>query len=87
LAYFSGNEALEHFESLYRSGSIRYGDLKKQLAEDIIRFTSPFREKMAALDSDHEYLKKVTNLGAEKARESAGKTIREIRDIIGFKPF
>lgn len=87
LSFFSTNETVSHFEDHYQAGTIRYGDLKKQLAEDIIRFTAPFREKMLSLASDKDYLRKTTALGAEKARESARKTIREVREIIGFKPF
>jgi tryptophanyl-tRNA synthetase len=87
MRYFSDRTTLESFETDYTSGKIRYGDMKKQLAEDVIKFTSPFREKMLALASDEAYLSKVARLGAEKARESASKTIREVREIIGFKPF
>lgn len=85
--YFSSPDTVNHFEDNYKAGTIRYGDMKKQLAEDIILFTTPFREKMMALAADEAYLKKVAALGAEKARASAGKTIREIREIIGFKSF
>ena len=85
--YFSFPGTVKHFEDAYQSGTIRYGDMKKQLAEDIILFTTPFREKMMALAADEVYLKKVATLGAEKARASAGKTVREVREIIGFKSF
>jgi len=87
MSYFSSSDTLKHFEDTYHSGTIRYGDMKKQLAEDIILFTTPFREKMMALAADEGYLKKVAAMGAEKARASASKTIREIREIIGFKAF
>ncbi|MFZ4564491.1 MAG: tryptophan--tRNA ligase [Bacteroidales bacterium] len=87
MSYFSSADTLKHFEETWQSGTIRYGDMKKQLAEDIILFTTPFREKMMALAADEGYLKKVAVLGAEKARTSASKTIREIREIIGFKAF
>ncbi|MDD4602904.1 MAG: tryptophan--tRNA ligase [Bacteroidales bacterium] len=87
LSYFSDPQTNTHFNESYLAGTIRYGDLKKQLAEDIIRFTAPFREKIIALTSDNEYLKKVAALGAEKARVSARKTVREVREIIGFKSF
>ena len=78
---------VEHFENLYNNCQIRYGDMKKQLAEDVIRFTAPFREKILDLSSDNTYLKKVAEMGAEKARVSASKTIRDVREIIGFKQF
>ncbi len=78
-------DTVEHFLDAYNKATIRYGDLKKQLAEDMIRFTTPIRERILALDADQDYLDKVARMGAEKARESARKTIREVREIIGFK--
>jgi tryptophanyl-tRNA synthetase len=87
MSYFSSPDTVKHFEETYQSGTIRYGDMKKQLAEDIILFTTPFREKMMALAADEAYLRKVAAMGAEKARASASKTIREVREIIGFRSF
>lgn len=87
LKYFSKPETVVFFNDQYNAGAIRYGDLKKQLAEDIIAFTTPFREKMLSIAGDNAYLKKVANMGAEKAHASASKTVREVREIIGFKPF
>jgi tryptophanyl-tRNA synthetase len=80
-------ETHKFFEEEYNSCRIRYGDMKKQLAEDMMLFTSPLREKIKELSSDSGYLRKVAARGAEKARESAGKTIREVREIIGFRSF
>jgi tryptophanyl-tRNA synthetase len=80
-------DTIAFFDAEYNKCSIRYGDLKKQLAEDVIAFTSPFREKILSLSEDTEYLRKVTREGAEAARESASRTIAEVREIIGFKPF
>jgi tryptophanyl-tRNA synthetase len=83
----SSPEIYDHFSNLYNTCQIRYGDMKKQLAEDVIKFTEPFRNKIKELSSDHSYLRKVAKTGAEKARESASKTICEVREIIGFKSF
>jgi len=83
----SATETYAHFSSLYDTCLIRYGDMKKQLAEDVILFTSPFREKITELQSNDAYLKKVVAMGAEKAHASASKTVREVREIIGFKSF
>ena len=80
-------ETVSFFDDAYNNCSIRYGDLKKQLAEDIVVFTEPFRDKIRSLSEDDTYLRKVTSRGAEAARESARKTIRDVREIIGFKPF
>jgi len=83
----SAPNTYQFFEEAYNKCSIRYGDMKKQLAEDIVKFTEPFRERIKELSADNEYLRKVVNIGREKAHESASKTIREVREIIGFKPF
>lgn len=76
---------VNHFDEAYHACTIRYGDLKKQLAEDIIRFTQPFREKIIALEEDPAYINTIAQEGAEKARESAGRTLDGVREIMGLK--
>ncbi len=83
----SDTDTLTHFTDQYNRCEIQYGEMKKQLAEDIITFTTPIREKIIAIYKDESYLARVVREGAEKARESASKTLREVREIIGFKPF
>ena len=83
----SKSETIAFFQEQYNSCQIRYGDLKKQLAEDMILFVNPIREKIKEIESDEAYLKKIAQLGKEKAQESAQKTIREVREIIGFKSY
>ncbi len=81
----SSKETYDYFDEMYNTCQIRYGDMKKQLAVDMIAFTDPFREKIKALLSDNVYVDKVAEMGKEKARESAQRTIREVREIVGFK--
>ena len=69
LRVVSTPDVVTHYEDKWNSCEIRYGDLKKQLAEDIIKVTSPIRERILEIEGDNEYLKKVTREGAEKARE------------------
>ncbi|HNW56258.1 MAG TPA: tryptophan--tRNA ligase [Bacteroidales bacterium] len=83
----SDPETLKYFKEKHATCEIRYGDLKKQLAEDIIKFTDPIRDKVNSILSDDAYLKKVVTEGAEKARISAARTVSEVREIIGYKPF
>ena len=83
----SEKQVVDHFREKHASCEIRYGDLKKQLAEDIIIALTPIREKLNEILADNEYLAKVVREGGEKARESAGRTVREVREIIGYKPF
>jgi len=80
-------ETYNFFDEKYNTCQIRYGDMKKQLAEDMIQFTTPFRERIKDLLSNEDYISKVARMGKEKAQESAAKTIREVREIVGFKRF
>ncbi|HHV85384.1 MAG TPA: tryptophan--tRNA ligase [Petrimonas sp.] len=80
-------DVVQHYENKWNSCEIRYGDMKKQLAGDIIKVTSPIRERILEIEKDDAYLRKVTKEGAEKARESASKTITAVRKIVGFKKF
>lgn len=83
----SNEETFLHFDQLYNSCKIRYGDFKKQLAEDMVNSTAPIRVRINEVLGDDDYLRKIANQGAEKARESASNTIRQVRELIGFKKF
>lgn len=81
----SSEDTYSHFDDLYNNCAIRYGDFKKQLAEDMVLATEPVRSRIEAISADDAYLSKVIKLGAEKAAASADRTIKEVREIIGLK--
>ena len=83
----SDPSTVKYFKEKHASCEIRYGEMKKQLAEDIIKVTEPVRERINQILSDNEYLARVVKNGGEKARESASKTVREVREILGYRPF
>ena len=83
----SSSETIESFDVKYNDCSIRYGDLKKQLAEDTIKYLEPIREKIGELSANDKLLSQILGDGASKARVSAEKTIKEVREIIGVKSF
>jgi tryptophanyl-tRNA synthetase len=85
MSVVSTPDTVSFFNDAYNNCTIRYGDMKKQLAEDIIHFTTPFREKAEMYAKDEAMLSKIAKMGAEKARESAAKTVKEVREIIGIK--
>ena len=85
----SSADTVQKFRSDYNNSSegnciIRYGDLKNQLAEDMAAFVKPIREKAADLQKDTATLQKIMKLGAEKAGESASKTLTLVRSAIGM---
>jgi len=83
----SDPSTVKYFTDKHASCEIRYGDLKKQLAEDIIKATDPIRNRINEILADNNYMARVVTEGAEKARESASKTVREVREIIGYRSF
>jgi tryptophanyl-tRNA synthetase len=80
----SSEETLVKFEKDYNNCSIRYGDMKKQLGEDMVKFIKPIREKTEAIRNDEKYLREVMEKGAAKAGKSAGATMQIVREAVGF---
>ncbi len=80
-------DVANRFNESYNNCTIRYGDVKKQLAEDMVKFISPIREKVEGILSNEAYLKKVMETGAEKASESANATMKLVRESMGLKYF
>lgn len=72
-------EVRQKFSRDYNECVIRYGDMKKQLAEDMVNFIRPIREKAAEIQNDRSMLDRIIRGGAEKARASAAATLSEVR--------
>jgi tryptophanyl-tRNA synthetase len=81
----SDDKTLQFFKDQYRAGGIRYGDMKKQLADDICKITLPIRERILEIKDNDRYLSETVKYGAEKARASAAKTLDGVKEIMGFK--
>jgi tryptophanyl-tRNA synthetase len=78
-------EVVQKFERDYEAGTIRYGDMKKELGEAMVAFIAPIREKAEAIRHDERYLRQLMEQGAVKARTSAQATLQMAREAIGLK--
>ena len=78
---------VDHFTAAYNDCSIRYGDLKKAIADGIVAITTPIRERIEAIKADDAYIGRVLRDGAERARARASRTLAEVRDIMGIRRF
>lgn len=83
----SAPDVVKHYRDAYADCSIRYGDLKKQLAEDILKVTLPIRERILEIRNDDAYIARALRIGAERARERAAATLREAREVMGIRKF
>ena len=84
MSLVSPPEVIKKFEDDYNNCTIRFGDFKAQLAEDMVNFVRPIREKSEAIRNDHPYLEKVMKEGAEKARKSAQETMKLVKSAMAL---
>ncbi len=87
MALVSGEETYKHFDNLYNTCAIRYGDFKMQIAEDMDAYIAPLRDKINEIDNDDAFIGNALKMGTERARASAAETIAGARRLIGFKKF
>ena len=85
MSVVSEKETVDFFEEQYNTCKIRYGDMKKQLAEDMVNYISPITERIKEIDADDDYIKKVRKTGMEKARESGSRVVDDARRLVGFR--
>ncbi len=84
MSLVSDEEVLKKYEADYNNCTIRYGEMKKQLAEDMVRFIAPIREKTETIRNDSSFLKQLMEKGAEKGRASAKSTMNMVRQAMGL---
>jgi tryptophanyl-tRNA synthetase len=80
----SSDEVISKYEDAFNNCTIRYGDMKKQLAEDMVAFISPIRQKINSILNDEAYLENVMKSGAAKAIKSAETTMKLVRKSMGL---
>lgn len=78
-------DTYQYFDEQWNNCTLRYGDLKKQIAHDLCEIVAPIRAKIEDYSSNTELLDKVAREGAEVARASASETLKTVREIIGFR--
>jgi tryptophanyl-tRNA synthetase len=78
-------EELTEWESKYRAGGTGYSEAKKRLAELMIEYFKPFRQKRTELENNLDYVRKVLADGARRAKAVAAKTLAEARKAVGLE--
>lgn len=78
-------EELVEWENKYRNGGMGYGQAKKRLAELMLDYFKPYREKRSELENNISYVKEVLANGAERAKAVASKTLEKARQAVGLR--
>jgi tryptophanyl-tRNA synthetase len=84
LKLFASADEIKQWEDRYRKGGMGYGEAKKRLAELIVEYFRPYRQKRTELESNPDYLKQILAKGAQRARAVAVKTLTEARKAVGL---
>lgn len=87
LELFSTRETVEHFRKLYGEGTLMYSDLKKVLADELIKGLEHFREKRARLARKPKEVLKILEEGGKAAQKIARETLREVKEKAGLLYF
>jgi tryptophanyl-tRNA synthetase len=84
LKLVASQEELAQWDKRYRSGGMGYGEAKKRLAELLIEYFRPYRQKRAELEKNIDNVKRVLADGARRARAVARQTLDEVRKAVGI---
>jgi len=84
LRLFAPPEELAQWEQRYRAGGVGYGEAKKRLAELMIEYFKPYRQRRSELESNLDLVHAMLKKGAERARAVAGPTVLEARKAVGL---
>jgi tryptophanyl-tRNA synthetase len=78
------NRAPEEVEREFEGSG--YGDFKGAVAEAVVEYLAPLRDRYEALRADKGSLERVLAEGAERARSSAADTLTDVREAMGVGP-
>jgi tryptophanyl-tRNA synthetase len=77
-------EELAIWDKKYRAGGMGYGEAKKRLAELLLEYFRPYRQKRTELEKNPDIVQKVLKNGAERAGAIAQKTVADVRKAVGL---
>jgi tryptophanyl-tRNA synthetase len=84
LKLVASSEESAEWEKRYRDGGMGYSEAKKRLAELLIDYFKPYRQKRAELEGNIDYVTEVLVNGAERAKAVAAKTLAQARKAVGL---
>ncbi len=77
-------DELAQWDQKYRTGGLGYGTVKKRLAELLIEYFRPYRQKRTELENNLDFVERVLRDGAERAAAVAHRTVNRVRQAVGL---
>lgn len=81
----SKSEVANFFEDQYYNGTIRFVDLKQEVADSLVSFSNQFREKRLEIEQDKTFIKDVLSDSALYCRKQAQETLRVVKELVGLR--
>lgn len=81
---FEGHDRAMQYKEAYKNEGLRYGDLKKELAEAIYKELAPIQEKRKYFEAHPEEVEQILAEGKEYASKIAQETLKEVREKMGL---
>lgn len=82
---FSTEKEAQELKKKYKAGGFGYGDAKKLLLAKILEHFKEARKKYETLRKQENYIYETLETGAERAKETASKTLNRVKEKIGYK--
>ncbi len=80
-------ELNDQYLASWNDCSIRFGDMKRDIAQGIVKVIRPLRERYQQLYTDTDYLNRIRRQGAEQVREIVRHNLGEMRQYMGIRMF
>ncbi len=77
-------DKVKEFKQAYEAKSLQFVTLKDSLSEAIYEELKPLQERRKKIEQNHEYVDQVIKEGAEKARNIASQTVKEVKEKMGL---
>ncbi len=78
------NSEYDQLMTEYKSGTLKYVDLKQTTADALVHLLVPFAEKKKELNADKKSLKDQIKQSSSEVRKVAQQTIREVKELVGL---
>lgn len=77
-------EVADSLLATYHEGTLRYSDLKEEVADALIPLLNSFKDRKAELNSDKKVLKSLIKESTARIRVQAQETLHEVKDLVGL---
>lgn len=77
-------EAYEYLRTCYQNGTLKYSELKAEVAEGLVGLSAVFKDRKAAIEQDKKNIKNQIKASSAQIRKRAQETVKEVKELTGL---